>query len=194
VLYTAGHRMAAVKEFPVICLRCGYVFLSHIRVKQTGKFVIDGRVVIVGFHTPIPASYSCPRCQGPGKPVGPEVPVQATVEAVLDAVRSASDVQILSEIASEAIRHDSAREDVVARVTTEVPSASGLTRRIPKDRLERIAFLTLVVAILQLLVAVHPVQFGPPTGWRDQFGRRLFVLVEDTSYTAELRGTARASE
>jgi rubredoxin len=156
--------MAAVKEFSVICLQCGYVFSSHIEVKQTGEFVIDDKIVSVGSYTSIPASYSCPRCQGPGKPAGPEVPVQATVEAVLEAVRSASDVRSLSEIASEAIRHDSPREDVVARVKIEVPSASGLTRRMPKDRLALLTFLTLVVVTLQLLVTVHPVQFGHPQG------------------------------
>jgi hypothetical protein len=153
-----------VNEFPVICLRCGYIFSLQIGVKQTGKVLINDTAVIVGSHTSIPASYSCPGCLGRGKPAGPEVPVEATVDAILDAVRSASDVRSLSEIASEAIRHDSAREEVVARVTTEVPSASGLTRRIPKDRLERLAFLALVVAILQLLVTVHPVKFGHPHG------------------------------
>jgi hypothetical protein len=156
--------MASVKKFPVICLRCGYVFSSHIEVKATGDFVIDGKIVGVGSRTSIPASYSCPRCQGPGKPASPEVPVQATVEAVLEAVRSASDAQSLSEIASEAIKHDSAREDVIARVKIEVPSAAGLTRRMPKGRLELLTFLTLVVVTLQLLVTVHPVQFGHPQG------------------------------
>lgn len=82
------------------------------------------------------------------------------VQQVVDTPATWEDLQRLAEISQDAQQQDLEPDQVEAKIRESTPF-DGLPRLLPKDRTELYAFLALLVAIIQVVVALN--QSAPET-------------------------------
>ena len=126
------------------------MFPSNLTGEDTGNFIVIGRNIHITAH-PV-----CPRCQGPGSFALKDMPVEESVSEIVQKTDTVVDLLDLARAINEAIKAKASHEEAAQLIKEEAPKYTGITRLMPRGRSEVLAYLGLILGLLQVVVTVHP--------------------------------------
>jgi len=133
-------------DVPAICDNCGTVFPS-------GIFASDGATAIAfeGNRS------RCPVCgEWARVPDGLFNFINDTIEVVQAPDQTVEDLQRFEAILRDLREHDASVDEVQEAIRTQVPQFASLADLLPRNRNELYAFLALLMAVVQTLLAATP--------------------------------------
>ncbi len=125
---------------PAFCDTCGTAFSSGWNIENSTD---------IGFSNCQVGP--CPACGGKGHiPDGIFNFIGSTIEILSAPDKTIAELKLLARILGAARANEETRDQVIARVESEVPSFSKLAKLLPENRSELYGFLAVVLAALQL--------------------------------------------
>jgi len=128
-------------HIPAFCDSCGAAFGSGIVVENCRNITFSGN-----------RSGPCPRCGSMGSVIDGVFNVVGDVIEILSAPqRTVESLNKLSNIFREAAKEKDSTEQITEKINEQVPELSLITRYIPKNATELVAWLTFILIAMQTI-------------------------------------------
>lgn len=126
---------------PAFCDNCGAAFSSGIAVENSRNITLSGN-----------RSGPCPRCGGMGSVIDGVFNVAGDVIEILSAPqRTIESLQKLSEVLKQAAEDKNTPEELSKNINEIVPEFSNISKLIPKNATELVAWLSLILLATQTI-------------------------------------------
>lgn len=128
-------------NIPAFCDTCGAAFPSGFVLENCSNVHLQGN-----------KSGPCPRCGGMGSVIDGVFNVAGNVIEILSAPqRTIESLQKLAEILKEAAVNKQPAEEISKSIEKELPEYSSISKYIPKNATELVAWLTLILIAIQTI-------------------------------------------
>lgn len=128
-------------HIPAFCDNCGAAFNSGIVVENCRSLHLSGN-----------RSGPCPRCGSMGSVIDGVFNVAGDVIEILSAPqRTIDSLQKLSDILKAAAAKNQSAEEIAKNIEKDTPEFSGISKYIPKNATELVAWLTLILLAIQTI-------------------------------------------
>jgi len=126
---------------PAFCNNCGAAFSSGIAVENSRNISLSGNL-----------SGPCPRCGGMGRVIDGVFNVVGDVIEILSAPqRTIDSLNQLTKILRQAAAENQTAEEISKNIDAKAPEFSKISKYIPKNATELVAWLTLILLSAQTI-------------------------------------------
>lgn len=127
---------------PAFCDNCGAAFSSGIAVENCSNITLSGN-----------RSGPCPRCGGMGSVIDGVFNVVGDVVEVLSAPQSTIEsLNKLTQLLKKAAQEKETPEEISNNINEDIPELSEITRFLPKNATELVAWLTFILLATQIII------------------------------------------
>ena len=131
---------------PAFCDTCGTIFGSGIQIENSANISFSGCT-----------AGPCPKCGGNGNvPDGIYSFFDQTIHILSAKERTREEFAKLAALLKAAKQRNTSANELAAEIEQKVPSLSMLGVLLPKDRNETLQYISLLLAIISIVIALKP--------------------------------------